>query len=202
MDGATASGAPSHASVVVERDLAGPAPQSSRWHLDEREEAATGVRGGGGIEVGELFAERGAQLRAGVRPVGEQGASGVEHGREVDMPQRRRVVPVPGELGREHRLHQRPEHERISGGDEVDRAAHHDDADDLAVGEQSGQRLGVEPGEPGPEGQIRVRRLLGLQADEVFDGGEDRPVRPLEQQLAGERRPVQRAQTEDVGTHG
>ena len=64
------------------------------------------------------------------------------------------------------------------------------------------ERLGVEPREPGPEGEVRVRRLLRLQADEVLDGVEDRPVRPLEQQLAGQRRPVQRAQTEDVGTHG
>ena len=55
--------------------------------------------------------------------------------------------------------------------------------------------------EPGPEAEVGVRRLLRLQADEVFDGGEDRPVRPLEQQLAGERGPVQCAQTEDVGTH-
>ena len=175
-----------------DRHLAAPAPQPAWRYLDEREQAPAGVGERGGVEVGEVLRQRAAQLGAGVRLLGEHGPAGVEHRREVDSPERRPEVPVPGELGVEHGLHQRSQDERVGGGDEVDRAAHHDDADDLAVGEQPGELLGVEAGEPGPEREIWVRRLLRLQADEMCDGVEDRPVRPLEQQLTGERRPVQR----------
>ena len=55
------------------------------------------------------------------------------------------------------------------------------------------QVVGVEAVEAGPQREVGVERDLGLQADEVLDRVERPAVGPLEQQLAGQRGPVEGA---------
>ncbi|WP_233153365.1 hypothetical protein [Kineosporia sp. R_H_3] len=58
--------------------------------------------------------------------------------------------------------------------------------------ERSRELPGAEPGEPGPQTDVGLQRLLRLQADEVLDGADDVAVDPLEQQLAGQQGTVER----------
>ena len=88
-----------------------------------------------------------------------------------------------------------------SGRDQVDGAAHHDDANEPAVLEHRAHLVRVQALEPRPQREVGVERVLGLQADEVLDGHVRRHVRALQQQLASERGAVQRSIGEHVGRH-
>ena len=92
-----------------------------------------------------------------------------ENRREVDTVERRAVVAVAGELGVEHRLHQRTQEQAIVGGDEVQGRSHRHDAHDLAVDEEPAELVRIEPFEPRPQADIGVERHLGLHPDEVLD---------------------------------
>ena len=101
----------------------------------------------------------------------------------------------------EHRLHERADGEAVGGGDQVDRAAHHDDAHHLAIDQQPFQRRRVETDEARPQGDVGVARLLRLEADEMVDSVERGHVVALEQQLTGERRPAEGAVGERDTAH-
>ena len=111
------------------------------------------------------------------------------------------MVTVPGELGVQHRLHQRPQDECVVGGDEMDRPPHHDDPDDPALRQVVGERLGTEPLEPGPEARVRVERHLRLQADDVLHRPDHVDLGAAQQELASQRRPAQRSSGQQPGTH-
>ena len=86
------------------------APPDPAWrNLDEGQPAAARVRERGGVVRREPLARarRAAAARSGAPRPGA--ARGLEDRPEVDTAQERRVVTVPGELGVEHRLHQRPQ---------------------------------------------------------------------------------------------
>ena len=104
---------------------------------------------------------------------------------------------MAGQLGVEHGLEQRSQLEAVVGGDEVDRPAHDDDADDGAVEQQLRQRARVEPVEARPQADVRVLRLLRLQPDEVGDDVERRTIDALEQQLPRQRGSVQGSGRQD-----
>jgi hypothetical protein len=57
-----------------------------------------------------------------------------------------------------------------------------------ALDEQPRQHRWIERAQPRPEPGERFLRLLGLETAQVPDGVDDRQVRPLEQELPGERR--------------
>jgi hypothetical protein len=65
-------------------DLSGMAPDTPRRDLDEGEEAPARIGERGGLMLREALLERGAQLAARARPLGEQRASEGEDGVEVD----------------------------------------------------------------------------------------------------------------------
>jgi len=71
-----------------------------------------------------------------------------EHGFHVHADELWGELRVAGDLGVHHRLGQWTQAERIGGGDEVDRAAHHDDADDRPGFQHPRQLRRVEAVEP------------------------------------------------------
>ena len=95
---------------------------------------------------------------------------------------------------------ERPQHEAVVGGDEVDGAALHDQADHLAVEEQALQLpSGRKSSKPGPQGDVRIAGVLGLHSDQVLDDVERRLLDALQEVLAVERRPVQLTTAQHVG---
>ena len=90
-----------------------------------------------------------------------------------------------------HRLDRRAEGEAVACGDEVDRPAHERQPHGLARLEQPLQLLGAEALEPRPERDVRILRLLRLQADEVLDRLGGRPLHPPEQELPLQQGPIQ-----------
>ena len=104
------------------------------------------------------------------------------------------------QLAVEHGLDERTQQQGVGGGHEMQRPADHDDADHLAIEEQPRKCFGIEIDEPGPQTDVRVRGNLGLEPDEVGDGVEHRHRAALEEVLARERRSVQRACSQPVGT--
>jgi hypothetical protein len=58
--------------------------------------------------------------------------------------------------------------------------------------DQSGELLGVEGLQPAPEPDVRCLGHLGLEADEMLQGGGGRHRLAFKEQLAGEEGPVQR----------
>jgi hypothetical protein len=73
----------------------------------------------------------------------------------------------------------------------VERDPHQRRLDDLVVAEGAIQVGWVEVGDPVPQRQIRRRGLLGLQCDDPRDSVDNAEPLAGEQQLAGERRPVE-----------
>ena len=105
------------------------------------------------------------------------------------------------ELTVEHGLHERAHRQAVGRSDEVDRAPHHDDADDGAVDEESRQLVGPELLQAGPQAEVRVRRELRLHAHQMLDRVQRRSAGPLEQELAGEGGAVELAAGEPVRCH-
>ena len=156
------------------------------------------MRERGRVEVREPLREDRAQLGPAPRLLVEERPRELDHRRQVDVPERGRVLRVTSQLRLEDRLHERTQQQAVVCGDEVDRPAHDADAHDLPALEQLRQRLRPEAVESRPETGVRVVRHLGLHADEVLHGRERRPRVPLEQQLPRERRPVQRPRAQHL----
>src|SRR5439155_25529942 len=78
----------------------------------------------------------------------------------------------------------------------VQRPAEDAGFDDRAAHEATRQLLLAKPFEPRPEGDVRRRRVLGLEGHEPLDRLHDRETLPLEQKLSREERPVQLTQRE------
>jgi hypothetical protein len=88
---------------------------------------------------------------------------------------------------------QRPQREAVPRGDQVHRAAHEQGPHHPPGLQQLDQLARVEPGQPRPQSDVGLLRLLRLQADEVRDRVEGRHRSALEEQLTREQRPIQRA---------
>ena len=80
--------------------------------------------------------------------------------------------------------------------------AHQRHPDELAFEQLLPERRRVERLHAGPETDVRVERDLRLQPDEALDGGERGSLDPLEQELAGKQRPVERAAIENRALGG
>ena len=70
--------------------------------------------------------------------------------------------------------------------DQVDGAAHDDDAHHAPVGQQGPQLVGIEACEPGPQRVVGRPGCLGLEPDEAADGVGHRAGGPLQQHLPGQ----------------
>ena len=201
IDGFTESGRPSQSSAeIVVTAFVFPHTPSGR-HLHQGEPDPAGERHGSAVVVGKLLAEHDPQLGSGQRFLGHRPPTGCHHRVEIDADQLRRVLGVADHLALQHRLEDGSHLETIAGRDQVDGAAHHHDAHQLSILQESTDLVGVEAGEAGPQGQVRAERQLRLHADEVLHGLEDTEARALEQMLAGQGRPVQRAVGQGVGRH-
>ena len=173
------SGRPSHASAVVDVDLRGPAPDAARRHLHAaragcgRRRRARPRRG-----RGNRSAERGAQLGAGARPLGEQSSA------RTPAPASRSTPASAGAVLADAGRARASSTGCISG-----RSSRQSSAltrwivarmttmrTTLPLDEQLGELLGPEPLEPRPERRVRVQRHLRLQPDEVLDRVERRQV--------------------------
>jgi hypothetical protein len=97
----------------------------------------------------------------------------------------------------DHRLHERPQEQRVADGDEVHGAAHQLDPDGLAVGQQAAQLVRVEAGDARLQAEVGRERGLGLQAEEVLDDAGHVARHALQQQLPGEQRAVELTPAED-----
>ena len=95
----------------------------------------------------------------------------------------------------------RPEREAVARGHEVHGGAHQHDPHRLAPLQQPVELGRVEALQPRPEPDERRLRLLRLHPGEVLEHARHRERRALEQVLAGEQRPVQRAAVEDPLGH-
>ena len=138
------TGRPSQASAVVERDRAG-LPQTPRGGTcTARGGCGTRSASAARVAIRELLGSASPQLPAGARLLGEQLAREREHRLEVDADERRPVLGVARQLARRAPADERAQRQAVVRGDQVDRAAHHDDAHDRAVDEQPRQRVRVE----------------------------------------------------------
>jgi hypothetical protein len=73
----------------------------------------------------------------------------------------------------------------------MDRAPHERRLNDRAALERGGQRSALEPLEPRPQADVHRRRVLGLDPGDPLERPRQRHPAALEQQLAGEQRPVE-----------
>jgi len=183
------------------RDLGRGAPDAAGRNLHECQQVAARVGESGGVRVGKALHKRGPQLRPGARALGHERPHERQRRGDVEPAERGRVLPMPGELSVEHGLHERAQHQAVVGADEMERGAHGDDADDAPLEQQRRELLRTEMIEPRPQRRVRVQRDLRLQTDEVLDRVEHRQGRPAEQQLALQRRSVQRLQAENLRAH-
>jgi hypothetical protein len=90
-----------------------------------------------------------------------------------------------------HAGEQQPERQRVGCADQVHGRAHQVDTHRTPVSDQPGELRGAERAEPGPQPDVGRERRLRLHAAQVLDRLEGRQVRPVQQQLPGQRRPVQ-----------
>ncbi len=157
-----------------------------------------GQRLGGARELAELgggvrrepLRQGQPQRLLGQRPVGQQlGQRGVE----------RVAVDLPGgadglahlDLAVVHRHGPLAQGERVVAGEQVDRAAHHQQPDQGLVLEPAGDVVRVEVGEPRRQREVRRQVVLGLQPDQVLRHLDGRGVDAFEQVLAVQQGPVQ-----------
>ena len=109
---------------------------------------------------------------------------------------------VTRQLPVENRLGEGPQRERVGRGHEVDRPAHDPRANDRPVEEQLPELVGIEVDEARPQRDVGIRRLLRLESDEMLNHVDRRHRDPLEQELAGERGPIEGADGQHVTGHG
>ena len=86
--------------------------------------------------------------------------------------------------------------QRVIGGDQVDRRPHQGGPDRAPILDRLGQLARPEVAETRPERDVRRQRSLRLEPDEVCDRRLGGHRLPLEQELAGEQGPVERALAE------
>ncbi len=67
--------------------------------------------------------------------------------------------------------------------------------------ERARESVALEALEARPQADVRIRRVLILDAADPLERTRDREARPLEQELAREQRPVQLALREDTFRH-
>ena len=114
----------------------------------------------------------------------------------------------PGELAAERaarrepairdHLQHRPKRQPVVGGHEMDGGPEHRcRPDHAALLEQPGELERIETLQSRPELVVRVPGLLRLQGDDVLDGGFDREVHALQEELAREQRTIERAAAQD-----
>ena len=167
-------------------------PQAARRQLRHRDEGgddhlAERPRPGRRPAIGEAPGD--LAHRAGL-PVGHHRPAGRRELVEVD-PVEFAAVDAQDPLA-QHRGVAGPPGQDVVGGQEMDGAAHEVGPHHLPSGQQHLQLSGIERVHPGPEPDERLLRLLGLQPAEMRDGVEDGQVGAIEEELPGERRPVER----------
>jgi hypothetical protein len=86
-----------------------------------------------------------------------------------------------------------PDDERpvVALGDEMDRRPHQRPLDDGLPAQRAGELVPLEALEPRPEPDVRRGRVLRLDPADPFQRAGQRRLRPLEQELPREQRPVQ-----------
>ena len=86
--------------------------------------------------VGEPLGQRGSELHRGIAAIGQHVAGMRHHRVEVDAVERAAGSRVRVQLLREHWLSERSQHEAVVGGDDMHRAALHDEPDDRSFDQQ------------------------------------------------------------------
>ena len=106
--------------------------------------------------------------------------------------------PAPKRPGRaEHRQERRKQRAVISRADGMERDPHERRLDGVPSLERHPQRLGIEIGQARPQGEERRGGFLRLDAADPLEGADGiEPGRRFEQQLACQRRAVERARRE------
>ena len=90
----------------------------------------------------------------------------------------------------------------LPGGDEVDGRPHQRPLDDRSALESARQLLAAEALETRPQPDVRVRRVLVLDAAQALECAGNGQRRAFEEQLPGEQRPVQLPLGEHALAHG
>jgi hypothetical protein len=80
----------------------------------------------------------------------------------------------------------------------VDRRAHERSLHDLAPLERARERISLEAGDARPQPDVHRRRVLRLECPHPLERLRQGELLALEQQLAGEQRPVQRPLAEEI----
>jgi hypothetical protein len=132
------------------------------------------------------------QLGASQRPPTDRAADSCDQlisvGRRLPVDLLRPVPPGRAH-GRDHRV-------VVAGRDGVDRAAHQRALHDASLLVRPGQVVALETLDARPQADVRIRRVLVLDADQLVEDGRDRQGRPLQEELAREEGPIQAALTE------
>ena len=109
-------------------DLRRRAPDAARRHLHAGQLAAAGVGERSRIRRGERSCERFAQLRSGARPLRVRARARTRARAPGRPPAAAGELGVACDLGVDHRLHQRAQHQAVVRAEQVDRRAHRRDA--------------------------------------------------------------------------
>jgi hypothetical protein len=176
-----------------------PAPDGPGCGLHGRHPVAHDRGERAGQHVREPLGEAVAQLAGGERLRREQGLTRGGDGVEVGAPERVPSFLVRGQAPVEHGLHEGAEGGRVGHGHQVDGSPHDDGADDHAVEQEAAEVVGHEAVEAAEELVVGRPGGLGLEADQVRDGVERGHRRALEEELAGERGPVELPPADAVG---
>jgi len=99
-------------------------------------------------------------------------------------------------------LDERAEHAAVPCADEMDGGPHEGDPDHMAARHHPGQRLRPEVVEPGPQGEVRIVGVLGLDAYQVLDGVEGVQQAALQEELPGEQGTVEGAGAQHLAMAG
>jgi hypothetical protein len=105
----------------------------------------------------------------------------------------RRVI----EFACDHRSDHRPDAETVARAHKVQRRAHQRDANRRTILDQRREVVRLEPGDAGPQRDVRRFRDLRLDADEMLDRVEDPDPDALLQRLALEQRAIESSGSED-----
>ena len=173
--------------------------QPARGHLDTGREVRDAHRQRVAIGVGPAVGQQLGELALGAWLGGHQLDRRRGHLRRVrpghalaEVAGERLPVQPPG---------QRVHGQRVGRGGQVDRAAHDPQPHRRAGGQRLFELRRVEAGDARPQAQVRVQRLLGLHARQPLEHlGHVDPL-PLQQALAGQQRPVQRAVVQHPLSH-
>jgi hypothetical protein len=125
--------------------------------VHERNPVPDGVGQRPCVAVGPLPAEESAERRGGERSLFDERATGGDDLVDVEAGE---IPPMrtAGELAIQHRLHERPQHQAIVRGHEVNRRAHQRHAHHVSVDQQLPELLGAEVLKSRPEADVRRSR--------------------------------------------